>query len=201
MNSEEMSIAIKLHPFVLYSKIPVGFQTNAKILDTRKDWKIAPGGSLIVGLKRDLSKSFTFKAQVGDGAEEISLPPRQDFKFQRELRYSKDVTRYGHACNECHDSHQICVVLDGDDDAVIVPRTAKFVDVVHREDGIRTTVVPVDNYSPKQACLQGSQTVGANGANANVCGYAIAEVLVKVPLDAKTSTKAAQPAYMVKPCQ
>jgi hypothetical protein len=93
-------------------------------------------------------------------------------------------------------------VLDNDDDAVIVPRTAKFVDVVHKEDGIRTTVVPLDTYSPKQACLEGRQSVGANGANANVCGYAIAEVLVKVPLNASTSSKAAQPAYVANtPCK
>jgi hypothetical protein len=129
---------------------------------------------------------MTIKAKVGDESEEITLPALQGFELQRELRYSASPTSYGHACNDCHDTHPICVVLDNADEAVVIPGTSKFIDIVHQETGIRTTVDPVPSYSPKQACLQGAQTVGAKGANASVCGYAIVEVIAKAPLQATT---------------
>jgi hypothetical protein len=200
MTSSEMSVTIRLHPFVIYQKIPVKFTPqNAEIADQDVDKEMVPGGKVVVSLKRDLDKSMNFKAKVGDETEEITLPARQDFKLQRELRYSASTTRYGHACDNCHDSHPICVVLDNADDAVVVPGTSRFIDIVHQEDGIKTTVNPVPDYSPKQACLQGSQNVGANKANANVCGYAIVEVIAKVPLQTATSAYAKQPAYVADP--
>ncbi|MCG2645269.1 MULTISPECIES: hypothetical protein [Bradyrhizobium] len=200
MTSPEMSITVKLHPFVIYQKIPVKFSAqNAEIIDREPDAEMVPGGKSVINLKRDLDKSMNFKAKVGDQTEEITLPARQGFKLQRELRYSAGTTRYGHACDECHDTHPICVVLDNNDDAVVVPGTSRFIDIVHQEDGIKTTVNPVPKYSPKQACLQGAQTVGANNANANVCGYAVTEVIAKVPLNAQASAYAKQPAYVGDP--
>jgi hypothetical protein len=199
MTSENISIEVRLRPFVVSTSIPADFDTGdtATITDKKLPKTMVPGGKVIVSVKRDLKKAMTFKATIGGSSAQISLPPRQDFKFQQEVRYS-GTTTYGHPTNDSHDTHEICVTLAGDDEAVIIPNSGRFVRQIDIEDGIDATVVPKKGapYNPRQVCLQGGQTVGKNGANLRLCGYAIAQVLAKVPIGATSSGKGDAPAFV-----
>lgn len=81
---------------------------------------------------------------------------------------------------------QICrpagCVVNLIDERLIAQHRCDLSKMLSRPDGDdRIAADPVPTYSPKQACLQGAQTVVAKGANATVCSDAIAEVIAKVP--------------------
>jgi hypothetical protein len=200
MNSAEMSITVQLRPFVISRDIPGQVSvSNGTVVGRQTHFIMQPNGRTIFRINRDLTKSLNFAAQVGSEAREISLPPQDPYKYQRELRYSSNITKYGHACDDCHDTHQICVRLDNDDDAVIIPGSAKFNPIVDVQDGLTFSTSPVGPYNSREACLAGGQNVGRNNANLNECGYATAEVLVRIGRDDKQSAKAAPPAYVKDP--
>jgi hypothetical protein len=184
MTSETMSIKVELRSFVTTGTIPAHFfSPDAEILNPKGEVKMAPGGSRIVHLKRNLNKSMSFSAAIGEGGEEITLPAKQSYRLERQLRWTTGVTHYGHPSNDSHDGHQVCVTIDNNDDAVIIPNTTQFVPVTNVGEGIKTVVNALSGYNPKQACAEGSQTVGAKGANLDFCGYASVLVLAKVPLE------------------
>jgi hypothetical protein len=153
-----------------------------------------PGSTAVFNLTRDPSKPLTFRAKVGNQAVAFVIPPRPDFLIKREIRFSNTVTTYGHPCNDCHDTHQICVELAADDDAVVIPGTTQFVALKNVQDGLLHVMSP-DGYSPRKVCMKGGQNVGRNNANLNFCGYLTAEVLVKVPRGLKESPHGEPPNY------
>lgn len=158
------------------------------------DLTMFPGSTHAFTLKRDLSKTLTFTAQVGQQTVAFVIPPRVNFQVKREVRFSQNVTTYGHPSDAAHDTHQICIELAGDDDAVIIPGTEQFVALVNRQEGLLHVMLP-DGYTPKKVCMKGAQNVNVDGANLTFCGYLTTDVYVKVPQGSSASQYATPPKY------
>jgi hypothetical protein len=195
MTSENMWISIEVRPYPVQTTFSAKVSAvNADIAADDKSFSMAPGDKRNIVLKRDLTKTLIVNVQVGGESTIVSLPAQEPYVYKRELRYSRTTTKYGHPSDEDHDTHQICVQLDADDDAVIIPNTAHLTRIIDSEQGITFSTNQVGNYNSRQVCLAGAENVHVNNANLNVCGYLTTEVLARIPRGSNESTKAKEPA-------
>ncbi|MCG2629734.1 hypothetical protein L6654_24220 [Bradyrhizobium sp. WYCCWR 13023] len=182
----------QLQPIVMQSTFASDQEELPAAQATRS---LLPGSSVAFTLNRDVSKPLTFTANVGTQSVPYVIPPQDPLVTKSELRYSKTTTTYGHPCDSCHDTHEICLELDPDDNAVLYPGSAHFNALKNVQDGIIHDMKLVGGYDPRKVCMQGGQNVRRDNANLSVCGYLVASVLVRVPRT-QGHSQYAPPAYV-----
>src|SRR5262249_4811679 len=134
-------------------------------------FKMAPGGTSVVRLVRDLDRPFTVHVTIGNETRSIALPPQEKNKVVRELRYSKNHV-FRHPTDDYIDRQDMCVILNNDDNAILIPG-AEAVVTPHSviSDGGTFDVGQPSKYDPGKVCRKGTAYAGKTGVNLGVCGY------------------------------
>jgi hypothetical protein len=200
MSSESTYITIKLRDFVTTDPVEVSVSlTGDARLDQDATFKMNPGGKRVVRVKRNLDMPFTLHVQAGKDEQSLSVPGRERFKIARELRYSPN-QYWGHGVDRQAQTHILCIDLAADDDAILVPGSDSIVTpyrVISKGGIFSDNAVAPQTYNTKQVCRQGIATDdGTNNVSLAVCGFVVASVIARVPIEQSESKYGAKPAYV-----
>lgn len=109
----------------------------------------------------------------------------------------------GHPSDDNRYAGKLCVELKNGDEAVVVPGTLWFVDVINDQTGVSFAAYPVKKEAgTRSVCMRGAKGISKANGSLYVCGYATVEVVTKVPLGSDVSLGSSLPDYLNKknPC-
>jgi hypothetical protein len=201
MDSQDTFVEIKIEHYITNAPVDVSTTVDggAKLQpDQPEQFKMYPGGKINVRFHRNLDAPFTLLVQAGSEAETLEIPARDQFRYVRELRYSKNAV-WGHAGNGVHETHQLCIEIEAGDDAVLIPGSESLITPVRsigRGGQFRDQPRKPSAYDPKKVCGEGeSYDDGTKGVDIKVCGLLVASVTAKIPRNEGNSKFGMQPSY------
>jgi hypothetical protein len=195
MEADDTSVVAELETYVVPIPVKLSVSVDGATLESHQPKTIilSGGGKAIIRIKRG-DGAFTVYAHTANEDESLPVPAKSLFKYVREIRYSQSQI-FGHPANGYHDIKDICVQLQSDDDAVIIPDSAVFAAPLEKvSQGGQLSDTLEAPYDPSKVCRRiDAHDDGTHKVDIRVCGYVMADVMVRIPVNASESKYGAEP--------